>query len=205
MPAGIRLLTAIVVIGICGFAAARGFSLVRFSLAMENIDSSQQRTEILDSWSSAPDVASRALQGDLTRPIDPSDQKAADRRRQVLLAIASIKPLSPANWLSLSGLQLITDQPMDQVFDSLELSMLTGPNEGYLMEDRGIYGVSLWERLSPDLKRRVAADLTVSRDSTNDRLRTYVSGQPEQVRNELREALIATGLSPKEIEKQLGL
>ncbi len=163
MRAGIRLLTAIVVIGICGFAAARGFSLVRFSLAMENIDSSQQRTEILDSWSSAPDVASRALQGDLTRPIDPSDQKAADRRRQVLPAIASIKPLSPANWLSLSGLQLITDQPMDQVFDSLELSMLTGPNEGYLMEDRGIYGVSLWQRLSPDLQRRVAADLTVSR------------------------------------------
>ena len=40
--------------------------------------------------------------------------------------------------------------------------------------------------------------------STNDQIRTFVSGQPEQVRNELREALIATGLSPKEIEKQLG-
>ena len=93
---------------------------------------------------------------------------------------------------------------MDQVFDSLELSMLTGPNEGYLMEERGIYGVSLWERLSPDLKRRVAADLTV-KDLPDDRLRTYVSGQPEQVRNELREALTATGVSPKEIGKQLGL
>jgi hypothetical protein len=205
MYAGIRLLTAIVVIGICGLAVARGLSIVHFSLAMANIDSPEKRAEIANTWGTVPEVASRALQADLTYQIDPSDQKAADRRRQVLAAIASIKPMSSSNWLSLSGLQLITDQPMEQVFDSLELSMLTGPNEGYLMEERAIYGVSLWQRLSPDLKRRVAADLTVSRDSTNDRLRTYVSGQPQQVRNELREALIATGLSPKEIEKQLGL
>jgi hypothetical protein len=205
MYAGIRLLTAIVVIGICGLAVARGLSIVHFSLAMANIDSPEKRAEIANTWGTVPEVASRALQADLTYQIDPSDQKAADRRRQVLAAIASIKPMSSSNWLSLSGLQLITDQPMEQVFDSLELSMLTGPNEGYLMEERAIYGVSLWQRSSPDLKRRVAADLTVSRVSTDDRLRTYVSGQPQQVRNELREALIATGLSPKEIEKQLGL
>jgi hypothetical protein len=205
MYAGIRPLTAIVVIGICGLAVARGLSIVHFSLAMANIDSPEKRAEIANTWGTVPEVGSRALQADLTYQIDPSDQKAADRRRQVLAAIASIKPMSSSNWLSLSGLQLITDQPMEQVFDSLELSMLTGPNEGYLMEERAIYGVSLWQRSSPDLKRRVAADLTVSRVSTDDRLRTYVSGQPQQVRNELREALIATGLSPKEIEKQLGL
>ena len=75
MRADIRLWTAIVVIGICGFAVARGFSIVRFSLAMANIDSSQKRTEILDGWSSAPDVASRALQADLTRQIDPLIRK----------------------------------------------------------------------------------------------------------------------------------
>jgi hypothetical protein len=36
----------------------------------------------------------------------------------------------------LSAMQLVTDQPMEQVFDSLELSMVTGPNEGYLMQIR---------------------------------------------------------------------
>ena len=56
-------------------------------------------------------------------------------------------------------MQLVTDQPMEQVLESLKLSTLTGPNEGYVMAERGIFGVSLWEGLSPDLKSRVAIDL----------------------------------------------
>jgi hypothetical protein len=69
------------------------------------------------------------------------------------------------------------------------------------MAERGIYGVSLWQRLSPDLKRRVANDLAV--DEYPDILK-ILSTQPEQVRTELREALIAAGLSPQEVEKRVG-
>ena len=47
----------------------------------------------------------------------------------------------------------------ERVLGSLRLSMLTGPNEGYAMTERGIFGVSLWESLAPDLKRRVVLDL----------------------------------------------
>ena len=205
MRADTRLCTAIVMIGICGFSVARGFGILHFSLAMANIDSSEKRGEIVNTWKSAPDVASTDLLADLTYQINPSDQKAADRRRQTLSALVSIKPMSSYSWLSLSGLQLITDQPMEQVFDSLEMSMLTGPYEDYVVVDRRFYGVSLWERLSPDLKRRVAADVAVAEIPSNDKFRAFVSTQPEQVRNELREALIATGLSPKEVEKRLGL
>jgi hypothetical protein len=89
---------------------------------------------------------------------------------------------------------------MDDVFGSLELSMLTGPNEEYVMAERGIYGVSLWQRLTPDLKRRVAADLAV--DEYRDILK--FRALPEQVRAELREALVAAGLSLQEVEKRLG-
>jgi hypothetical protein len=200
----IRLWTAIVVIGICGFSVARGFSIVHFSLAMANVDSPEARAEIVDTWTSAPNVASTALQADVDYQIDPSDQKAADHRRQRFSALAAIAPLSSSNWLSLSGLQLITDQPMDQVFDSLELSMLTGPNEGYVIQDRRYFGVSLWERLPADLKTRVARDAAVADLPYSDKFRAFVSAQPEQARDELREALIANGLAPKEIEKRLG-
>jgi hypothetical protein len=86
--------------------------------------------------------------------------------------------------------------------------MLTGPNEGYVMAERGIFAVSLWENLSPDLKARAALDLVYSRSSTNDamneKLRTVISSKPYWVRNELREAILATGFSPKEIGQQLG-
>jgi hypothetical protein len=202
MRTDIRLWTAIAMIGICGFSVARGWGIVHFSLAMANIDSSEKRAEIVNTWSSAPDVASTALQADLTEDINPSDLIATTRRREVLSAILSIKPLSSMDWLSLSGLQQVTDQPMEQVFDGLKLSMLTGPNEGYLMAERGIYGVSLWERLSPDLKRRVAIDLATV--EINDRIRAVLFAQPQQVRDELRAAMLATGLSPKEVEQRLG-
>ena len=211
MRADIRLLTAIVMIGICGFSIVRGFGIVRFSLAMANVDSSEQRVEIVSSWSSAPDVASRALRADLTYQINLSDQKSANRRRQTLSALVSIKPMSSYDWLAVSGLQFVTDRPMEQVFDSLELSMLTGPNEAYVMGERAVFAVSLWERLPSDLKSHVAIDVAGMMDTRTPeegaevgKLQAVLATQPEWVRNELREAVVATGVAPKEIEKHLG-
>jgi hypothetical protein len=84
------------------------------------------------------------------------------------------------------------------------LSALTGPNEGYLMADRGIFGASLWEDLSPDLRRRTAIDLAAEKPPENEKFRAVLSTKSEVVRNELRTAMLATGLSPKEVERRLG-
>ena len=204
MRADIRLWTAVAVIGICGCAVFWGSDIVRFSLATANIDSSENREKILNTWTTVPEVASAALRAQLSEKIDPSDSKAANSRREALTAIVAIQPLSPINWMLLSAMQLVTDQPMEQVFDSLELSMVTGPNEGYLMPERGIYGVSLWPRLPPDLKRHVANDLTAAEIIGNSAFRATLSAQPEGVRDELRAAMLATGLSPQEVEQRLG-
>ena len=79
------------------------------------------------------------------------------------------------------------------------------------MVERGIYGVSLWESLSPDLKSRVANDLlpvlfpqNPAEGAEAGKLQALVSAQPQRVRRELREALLATGLSPNEIERKIG-
>jgi hypothetical protein len=206
MRADIRLWTAIALIVACGFTVTRGSAIVHFSLAIANVDSSEKRDKIINTWSSVPDVASAALHAELTEKINISEQKAANSRREALAAILSIKPLSSVDWLSLSGMQLVTDQPMDQVLESLELSMLTGPNEGYLVTERGIFGVSLWESLSPFLKRRVAIDLAAEKVTVtgNEKFRAVLSAQPERARNEVRAAMLATGLSPKEVERRLG-
>ena len=204
MRADIRFWTAIAIIGICGFSVARGWSIVHFSLAMVGIDSLENRAEAVHPWTAVPDVASAALQAELREKINPSDPKAANSRREALSAILSIKPLSSVDWLSLSNMQLFTNQPMEQVLGSLNLSMLTGPNEGYVMGERGIFGVSLWDILSPDLKRRAAIDVAAGEITENGKIRAVLSSEPEGVRNELRKALLATGLSPKEIEQRLG-
>jgi hypothetical protein len=207
MRLDIRFWTAIVMIGICGLSVARGWSVAHFALVTMNIDASKNRAEIARAWGTVPGVASKALQ-ELMDMIEASDPMAADRRREDISAFLSVKPLSSFGWLSLSGMQLGTHQPMEQVLESLKLSMLTGPNEGYVMAERGIFAVSLWENLSPDLKSRAAIDLAFARTSMDsavtEKLRAVLSTKTNRVRNELREALLATGLSPKEIDQRLG-
>jgi len=199
----IRLLTATVVIVLSGIAVAQGWDIVRFFLASVNIVSSEKRAVFADTLRARSGIISTALLDDLDDEASRSDVIAAYRQRELLAAILSIKPMSSMHWLSRSRMELMTHQSMDDVFGSLELSMLTGPNEGYVMEDRRFFGVSLWDRLPPDLKRRVTNDVAAEiHDSF--KFRVFASTQPEQVRNELREALGATGLSPKEIETRLG-
>ena len=115
MRADIRFWTAIAMIGICGFSVARGWSIVHFSLADE-IDLEKRRGR--HAWSCALGVASGALKTELRDKIDPSDLTAANSRREPL-ATLSIEPLSSVDWLSLSGMQLVTDQPMEQVWEAL--------------------------------------------------------------------------------------
>ena len=202
MRADIRFWTAITLIGFCAFAVVRGLSIVHFSFAMANISSSENRAEIIHTWTTVPGVGSAALQSQLKERID--DLKAVNRRREALAAVLSIKPLSSIDWLSLSGLQLITDQPMDQVFGSLVLSVMTGPNEGYVMAERGMFGVSLWEDLPPDLKRHVIIDLAAGETPEYGKFQAALSTKSVAVRNELRTAILATGVSPKEVERRLG-
>jgi len=201
MRTDIRFWTIIAVIGICVFSVSRGWRIVHFSLATENIDVFEW-AEIIDTWTAVPEVASAALREKLKEEINIADPKAANGRGETFSSILSIGPSSSLGWLSLSGLQSVTHQPLERVLGSLRLSMLTGPNEGYAMGERGVFGVSLWESLSPDLKRGVVSDLAGA--EMNQKFRTVLSAQPVGVRNELREALLATGLSPKEIEARLG-
>ena len=102
MRVGIRVWTAIALIGICGLSVAQGWRIVHFSLAMLNIDSSDKQAEISHAWSAIPGVGSTALQTAL-REIDPSDLKAANSRRETLSTILSIKPLSSAVFTNTSA------------------------------------------------------------------------------------------------------
>ena len=197
-------MTAITVIGICGFAAARGWSIVHFSLTTMDIVSSENREEAVRAWRTVPGVATAAWRAELTGKINPPDLKAANSRRDGLSAILSIRPLSSLDWLRLSGMQLATDQPIDTVLETLTLSVLTGPNEWNVMAERGIFGLSVWDALSPDLKDRAVTDLaagTMASDRTRSELRAVLSTELETVRNELRKRLVIEGLSPKDLEQ----
>src|SRR5208337_216038 len=137
----IHFWTAIAVIAICGFAVVRGVSIVNFSLAMVNMGSSENRAETLNAWTARPGIASAALASQLRGKIDTSDLQAADSQREVLSALVSIMPMSSYHWLLLSGMEFVTAMSMEDVLDTLTMSALTGPNEGYVMVERGIFSL----------------------------------------------------------------
>ena len=201
----IRSLTAIVVIGFCGFAVVQGWSILHFSVAIANVASSDKRGETAHSWTGISGVASTALKAELEGTFDSSDWKASNKRRDDLSALLAVKPVSSIDWLSLSRLELLTAQPRTQILASLLLSWATGPNEGYVMAERATFGLSLWEVLPPDLRSRVIADLARVEITESGKFKTALSTKPEAAQKEIRAGLLALGLSPKEVERRLGL
>jgi hypothetical protein len=207
----IRLLTAIALIVMSGIAVAQGWGIVRFFLASTNIVSAEKRARIADAWRATSGVISTALYDELADEIGQSDIIVAYRQRELASAILSIKPLSSMEWLTLSKAELMTHQPMKDVLGSLELSMLTGPNEAYVMGERAVYALSLWERLPADLKRHAATDVaammfprTPAEGGMLGKIRAALATQPDWVRNEVREAVFATGISAEQTKKGLG-
>jgi hypothetical protein len=204
MRVDIRFWTAIAVIGFCGFAVARGWNVLHFSVALANIESSERRAETARTWTGRSGVATTAVKTELEDKFDPSDWRASNKRLDDLSALLSLKPVSPIDWLSLSRLELLTAQPRAQILASLLLSWVTGPNEGYVMAERETFGLSLWEVLPPDLRSRVIADLARVEITESGKFKTALSTKPEAVQKEIRAGLLALGLSPKEVEHRLG-
>jgi hypothetical protein len=73
------------------------------------------------------------------------------------------------------------------------------------MAERGMFGLSLWEVLSPDLRSRVVADLARAEVTESGKFKIALSTKPEPVQKEIRAGLLGLGLSPKEVERRLGL
>jgi len=200
MRAGGRLFTAIAIIFVCGFAIDRGWIIVQYSWSTRQIEVVQKQPEVLETWMTAPIVAASALQIALkyANTEDPVG------RRGTMQTFLANKPLSSPDWLALAQQQLVTDSSIDEVTASLLLSMVTGPNEGYVKSERAILGVAIWDQMSPDLKRRTVNDLTAPEIVDNPRVRAVLATKSQPIRGEVRSALADTGLSPKEIERRIG-
>jgi hypothetical protein len=200
-----RLLTALAVIGLCGLAMSRGFETVRFVNAKAGVAGYEHRADAVRRWTAVPGLAGIALEVSLADAIDPADTDAARKRGDELAAILSVRPLSAMKWLALSSTRLIRGQPFDKVLAALALSSLTGPNEGYVMSQRGIFGLLQWEMLPPDVRKRTATDLAGAILSNGISIpeRTATSGvlsaKSADARKEIADLLRAEGLSSAEL------
>jgi hypothetical protein len=138
---------------------------------------------------------------------DATDIAGARDRADGLAAIAAIHPLSSANWLALAGMRLVTGQPYQQVLDALAMSALTGPNEGAIMLQRGVFGLLQWERLPEDVRRHTATDLagailgTSVQDVDLLSAKNILREKSPQTRQELADLLRADGVPASELDR----
>jgi len=195
-PRIIRLLTALAVFGVCGWPVWQGLNMIRFAMA-------DSKPEAVDPWLNVSGLAFTAREYALTSVDDSSDDETVRKRRDELEGILAIRPLSSRYWLKLAEARIEAHEVLAKVINALELSVITGPNEGYMIAQRGLFGIWQWEVLPPELQKRAIADLVARQNSSANQisdakmawLRETLSEKTEQVRREILLALEAQGFS----------
>jgi hypothetical protein len=159
--------------------------------------------EAVQLWIDFPGLASFAREYALTSVDDSSDDKTIQKGRDELEHLLAIRPLSSLSWLRLAAVRVDANEGLAKATEALELSAVTGPNEGYVLTERGLFGIWQWEGLSPELKQRAIADLAARQlsDGKLAWMKTFLAGKPEPVRREIRSALEARGFSKSNFER----
>jgi hypothetical protein len=194
-PQIIRLLTALGIIGVCGWPIWEGINIIRYAYAVSEPE--------VRRWISVPGIASSASQYALTNADETSDENAIIKRRDELGHILTITPLSSFIWLQLAETRIDAHDPLEKALEALELSAITGPNEGYIITQRGLFGIWQWEKLTPEARLRAINDMVAIQisDAKITWLKTTLAEKQEPVRQEIRAALQAGGFSEADLAR----
>jgi hypothetical protein len=130
----IRLLTALAIAGICGGPVWQGFDVIRYSMA-------DPKPEAVQPWVDVSGLAFDAREYALTPIDDFRDDKTIRKRRDELAEILAIRPLSSLSWQQFAELHVDAHEDLAKAIDALELSAVTGPNEGDMITQRGLFGI----------------------------------------------------------------
>ena len=132
-----------------------------------------------------------------------SDDKTIRKRRDELIAMLAIRPLSSFYWLQLAESHVDAKDAAATASAAYELSELTGRNEGYMVTQRGMFGIFMWETLSPEDQQIAINDLVARRVSGEDAvwIKKTLSEKPEPVRRAIQLALQARGLPADEFAR----
>jgi hypothetical protein len=139
-----------------------------------------------------------------------TDADGARKRGDDLTVLLSVRPLSSVDWLSLSGMRLVAGRNETEVLSALEMSWVTGPNEGSIMLHRGAFGVLLWEILPPVARKRVIDDVTgvilgtPIDDSELNQLKNVLSEKSVDIRQEIASLMKTEGVPASKLA-HLGL
>ena len=191
--------TALLILALCVPAVMRGWNILWFSRAEVNGEDTRP-------WAGVSGLTFSALESSLTALADSADKAQVAKRRDDIIKVLTIRPLASEYWLTLAGIRVLGGEPLLKALDALTLSTVTGPNEGYLITQRGIFGISYWEILPSEVRNRALTELAARRLSGRnaERVRTILAGKTPEVRQNIRAALQARGF-PEDDFSRIGL
>jgi hypothetical protein len=138
------------------------------------------------------------------------DPVAATNRGEALGALLAVQPSATGDWLWLAGTRVAIGDPEARVLSALRMSYLTGPDEGEVMFERGLFGLLQWSILPEAVKERTARDLagaildgTISKSGLQV-IKSVLAGKPAEMRVELS-AQLASQMVPPSLLAGIGL
>jgi hypothetical protein len=200
-----RLLTIFAIIFGCTFAVLRGWDVVGFTLAETRTHPDGPHAADLGKWDSVPGLRSLAFRARLMQSSAGTGVATRAQRTEQLTALLATKPLSSIDWLALAGSRVTDAASEDKILTALTMSYVTGPNEGAVMLQRGIFGLIEWDILPKQGHERTIRDLSgaiqgaMVSDQANDVIRGILVAKPADTRSEIATMLAAERVPEKRL------
>jgi hypothetical protein len=200
------LVTAYVGANVIGFAQLEG-RLSGEKAASAASANQHSVSEALASWKNTDGVAAqaRSLSLDVVLVDTPGNKGAIDN---ALRELAAGSPTSVAAWQALATFRKISGAPIESVLAAFRMSALTGSHEGYFMRLRAMFGLEYWSEL-PERERQIAIqDLVKTVDERfvgGDLYRAVLQNKTQTQREEIKAALMASGLPSQRVLQALAL
>lgn len=199
----IRWLTAAAIILLCAITAIWGWQVMRFAQARTEAINNPSEAIRLNAWRTVPGLTAEVIETTLR---DRSVLLSSPKFREAQLsALVAIRPMSSRAWFLLARERFELDRPKSAVDAAVMMSWLTGPNEGSVMWQRGVFELVRWRVLADPERRLAAADLagaigghTVDTFGLN-LVKGVLAEETPALRTEVAKALHVAGLSDADL------
>lgn len=215
----IEMALKIALAGVFALVMWKGIELSRFALAKERVDqvillsSAQEKGQgaagaselgtVLTSWNNVIGVRSDAVLASIAIKRLLSPKNLGDLQPEAI-SILSVRPMAAQAWILLAGTRLLSGQPIDKAAFALQTGLMLAPNEDDLIAERLVYGLIIWESLSPSAKERIALDLSIAGGAEIEKIRPIIAQKDMAMRKDIR-ARLETRLVRKSFVDGLGL
>jgi hypothetical protein len=219
----IEILLKITLVSVYALVVWKGIELSRFALLQVRVDNvillsarqekgqvstkASELGDVLSNWHNVAGVRSDAASASIAikRLTSPITLRSLEPDA---ISILTVRPMAAQAWALLAGTRLLSGQPIEKAASALQTALMLAPNEDNLIAERLVYGLIMWEHLSPSAKERIALDLSIVGEggvaADIEKARIVIAEKNKAVRDDIR-ARLDNGVNRKALVDKLRL